>query len=367
MLEDPGGERVRRQGRIPAKLTQHDWLGPVKNNGCVGCHQLGQLATRTFPKDVSAPFAVRREEAWIRRVQSGQAGELMLNPLAMRARRRAVQVLRRLDRPRRQGRAAARASRRGRRASSATSSSRRGSGSTTKQYLHDLIASDRRYPDGQRLRPALRLARVQHRRDADPRSRRRTRSRPSRLPVRDADTPEAIGPGHAASDRAMAPSPYWGDEKLWDSKANNHNGMFDRTGPRVVRGGGARARQPGVLQEGLRPSLGQGLPARADEPPPHGARSEDHEVHVRRHVLRDASPAVRLRRQRHAVDQRRRAGRRLGQHEDVRRDRRRGEVAGLDGVRPRHQRQRPARRVRRAGPAGRSGEGQADRRPASTP
>ena len=30
-----------------------------------------------------------------------------------------------------------------------------------KQYLHDLIASDRRYPDGQRLRPALRIARVQ--------------------------------------------------------------------------------------------------------------------------------------------------------------------------------------------------------------
>ena len=28
----------------------------------------------------------------------------------------------------------------------------------------------------------------------------------------------------------MAPSPYWGDEKLWDSKVNNHNSMFDRKG-----------------------------------------------------------------------------------------------------------------------------------------
>src|SRR4029450_6047632 len=28
----------------------------------------------------------------------------------------------------------------------------------------------------------------------------------------------------------MAPSPYGGEEKLWDSKANNHNGMFDRKG-----------------------------------------------------------------------------------------------------------------------------------------
>ena len=51
-----------------------------------------------------------------------------------------------------------------------------------------------------------------------------------KLPVRDADTPEALGPGHAASDKLMQPSPYWGDEKIWDTKANNHNAMFDRKG-----------------------------------------------------------------------------------------------------------------------------------------
>ena len=28
----------------------------------------------------------------------------------------------------------------------------------------------------------------------------------------------------------MQPSPYWGNEKLWDTKANNHNAMFDRKG-----------------------------------------------------------------------------------------------------------------------------------------
>src|SRR6266850_2535461 len=49
-------------------------------------------------------------------------------------------------------------------------------------------------------------------------------------PVRDANTPEALGPGHAASDKLMQPSPYWGDEKIWDSKANNHNGMIDKKG-----------------------------------------------------------------------------------------------------------------------------------------
>jgi hypothetical protein len=49
-------------------------------------------------------------------------------------------------------------------------------------------------------------------------------------PVRDANTPEALGPGFPASDKLMQPSPYWGEEKIWDSKANNHNGMFDRKG-----------------------------------------------------------------------------------------------------------------------------------------
>jgi len=49
-------------------------------------------------------------------------------------------------------------------------------------------------------------------------------------PVRDADTPEALRPGHAAIEKPMQPSAYWGDEKLWNSKVNNHNSMFDNKG-----------------------------------------------------------------------------------------------------------------------------------------
>ena len=47
----------------------------MKNIGCIGCHQLGQEATRTIP----AQFGVFKtgEEAWIRRLQSGLAGEEM--------------------------------------------------------------------------------------------------------------------------------------------------------------------------------------------------------------------------------------------------------------------------------------------------
>ncbi|HEY1544247.1 MAG TPA: carboxypeptidase-like regulatory domain-containing protein, partial [Xanthobacteraceae bacterium] len=34
---------------IPAKLSQDDWLKQMKNIGCIGCHQIGQEATRTIP------------------------------------------------------------------------------------------------------------------------------------------------------------------------------------------------------------------------------------------------------------------------------------------------------------------------------
>src|SRR5436190_23868139 len=34
----------------PANVKMTDYLNAMKNNGCVGCHQLGQLSTRTIPK-----------------------------------------------------------------------------------------------------------------------------------------------------------------------------------------------------------------------------------------------------------------------------------------------------------------------------
>ncbi|SVE39266.1 uncharacterized protein METZ01_LOCUS492120, partial [marine metagenome] len=43
------------------------------------------------------------------------------------------------------------------------------------------------------------------------------------LPVRDPNTPVASGP-------PLLPSPYWGEEAIWDSKANAHNPMLDHLG-----------------------------------------------------------------------------------------------------------------------------------------
>ena len=53
----------------------------MKNIGCVGCHQLGQQSTRTIPARASASSS-RAKKPGCRRIQSGQAGEMMINPLA---------------------------------------------------------------------------------------------------------------------------------------------------------------------------------------------------------------------------------------------------------------------------------------------
>ena len=42
--------------------------------------------------------------------------------------------------------------------------------------------------------------------------------------------PLNLGPGHAAALDALEPSPYWGRERIWETRANNHNSMFGRDG-----------------------------------------------------------------------------------------------------------------------------------------
>ena len=143
MLKIPEASEFGGNSNIPENVTQSDWLTVVKNRSCIGCHQLGQLSTRTIPASLGTfPSS---EAAWIRRVQSGQAGNLMLNPLTQVlggapfkyygewTDRVAKGELPHARPPRPQG-------------------VERNIVVTTwewsdpKKYLHDLIASDRRYP-----------------------------------------------------------------------------------------------------------------------------------------------------------------------------------------------------------------------------
>lgn len=48
----------------------------MKNTGCVGCHQLGNRATRTIPASLGQLAST--QDAWKRRIESGQAGAQMV-------------------------------------------------------------------------------------------------------------------------------------------------------------------------------------------------------------------------------------------------------------------------------------------------
>src|SRR4030095_889380 len=82
MMKIPAADQFGGKSDIPANVTQNEWLSVVKNRACVGCHQLGALYDRALPA---------------RQPQPAHPG----------ARQRAVQILRRLDRPCSKGRAAA--------------------------------------------------------------------------------------------------------------------------------------------------------------------------------------------------------------------------------------------------------------------
>ena len=71
MIKIPEASEVKS---LPGGVNQY--VASIKNLSCIGCHQIGQLATRTLPTAFeSFPSG---HEAWVRRIQSGQAGGQML-------------------------------------------------------------------------------------------------------------------------------------------------------------------------------------------------------------------------------------------------------------------------------------------------
>ena len=57
MLKIPAASEFGGEGTgISPRLTQRQWISAMKNTGCIGCHQLGQLATRTFPQNIPHPI-----------------------------------------------------------------------------------------------------------------------------------------------------------------------------------------------------------------------------------------------------------------------------------------------------------------------
>ena len=207
---------VHREAQDMDATEQHQLLNAFKSNGCVGCHQMGNLATRTIPEALGSFSSAA--DAWERRVLSGQAGGGMARQLD-----RFDGALLRVfadwtDRIEAGELPAAQPVRPFGVERNVVVTVR--DWSDGKAYMHDLASTDRRDPTVNAYGPVYGAPELStdHMPILDP-----VRNVPTtfELPVRDADTPTT------AQTLPAAPSAYWGDEVIWDSRANVHNPMLD--------------------------------------------------------------------------------------------------------------------------------------------
>ena len=222
--------------------------------------------------------------------------------------------------------------------------------SNPKAYLHDATASDKRNPTVNAN--GLIFGATENSTDKvpvfDPV---KNTAYEVKLQVRDPKTPsETEVP-------MFAPSPYFGDEKIWDSQTVPHSLYYDGQGRVMYTARIRPPANPDFCKQGSDHPSAKVFPLATS-----GRQLELYDPKTQKFTLintcfpthhvqfgfdKDNTAWVSA----GGPDQR---GRRLGQHAGAGRDRRRGEGARLDAVHPRHQRRRQARRIHRAEPAVRS-------------
>ena len=178
---------------------------------------------RARSRELSRRGSRTRRAAWDRRIQSGQAGGGMSARFTQVGRAARAGDVRGLDRSHR------------RRASCRRPTPPRPQGkernvvvtmwdwADPKVYLHDEIASDKRNPDRQRQRPDLRRARRERRlllgrRSEDAHGESMIKLDRCAMPTRRAPRTR----------RRPRPSPYWGDEAIWNSQTTVHSFAMDK-------------------------------------------------------------------------------------------------------------------------------------------
>ncbi|OFV91096.1 MAG: hypothetical protein A3H95_11315 [Acidobacteria bacterium RIFCSPLOWO2_02_FULL_64_15] len=214
MMRLPSASEV---ASVPGGLNEY--LMRMKNMGCIGCHQLGQASTRTIPASLGT-FA-SSQDAWRRRLGSGQAGRGMVQQAGLADNTPIKYLADWTDRIAAGALPAARPERPTGVERNVVATVR--DWATETVYMHDLASTDRRNPTVNaygRLFGAPELS-TDDFPILDPVANKATSFK---APVRDANTPTT------ASTPPFQASPYWGNEVLWDSKANAHNPMIDHRG-----------------------------------------------------------------------------------------------------------------------------------------
>ena len=223
LLQVPGkdefpGTGPTGNGINPNMRSQGDFLRVLKSGACFACHGLGTKGTREIPA-VLGTFP-NSMAAWERRLQSGQAGAQMIQGLGQLGRDRALRMF--ADWTDRIA------------AGEVPPAPARPQGiernvvitqwdwADPKAYLHDEVSTDRRNPTLHANGPlygALELS-ADYIPVLDP-----VTHTASRIPLTVRD-PATAPPSPAMT----APSPYFGTEPIWTSKANVHNPMLDERG-----------------------------------------------------------------------------------------------------------------------------------------
>ncbi len=207
-------------GISPRVKSQAQWLRSMRTDGCGGCHPMGNKATREIPENLGSFDS--SVAAWGKRIQVGQAADIMTRIIVGLGRQRSLAMF-------------------------ADWTDRIAAGelppvpprpkgvernvvislwdwADPKGYLHDGISTDRRNPTVN-ANGAIYGA-MEHSTDympvLDPVS--HTASQVT-IPLRDPNFPST-----AETLKIPQPSPYWGEEVIWDSKVSAHNPMIDHKG-----------------------------------------------------------------------------------------------------------------------------------------
>ena len=275
----------------------------VKNIGCIGCHQLGQEATRTIPAGISEHRGVP-EEAGLRRIQSGQYGERYANNKIVDAGNSIpdpvlcpcgpiVSCSRCCRWPKaRPGRPEGAGAQCGRKVG--------GSGRNRTSICTTSISLGSTNPNGQCPGPLY--GSPEYSTDyampiLDPRTNFGDR-------LQDAGARSTcrglLGPGHAASERRRRRRPIRATRHLGDPSEQSQLDVRSTRAGVARRDACARPENPAFCKRArtIRP---RSCPRTRKRPATGHLRSENEEIHLRRHLFRNASPAVRLRRERDAV------------------------------------------------------------------
>ncbi|PYU26997.1 MAG: hypothetical protein DMG30_00580 [Acidobacteria bacterium] len=204
-------------GISPGVRSQAQWIHLIKTDSCESCHQLGNKYTRTIPEMFSN---LDPPQAWLRRVQSGQAGTAMMGGLGQLGPKRATELFADWTTRIKNGELPSEAPPRPQ-GIERNIVITQWDWADPKAYLHDEISTDKRNPklnangliygSPEESRDYLPVLDPVHNTIAQ-----------VKTVYRDPDTPGQPKP--------LAASNFWDDEPIWDTHTTVHNPMFDERG-----------------------------------------------------------------------------------------------------------------------------------------